>query len=152
MPPFYFFFFICWQQLCPKQINIVVHRMKLFLGSNLELKLLSKWFSSRFWVHIQEPFFLFISSHFTRHKKKVGEKTTFLTFTYGGNFSNKKKRSIRPLDKTKKNKERNSYSVHETGKKVFFSNTHGFAEVPLDTIFNVFFLPMVPSERFSVEG
>jgi len=29
--------------------------------------------------------------------------------------------------------------MHETGKKVFFSNTHGFAEVPLDTIFNVFF-------------
>ena len=29
--------------------------------------------------------------------------------------------------------------MHETGKKVFFSNTHGFAEVPLDTTFNVVF-------------
>ena len=51
--------------------------------------------------------------------------------------ANNKKRSIRALDK--KNKERNSYLVHETEKKVFFSNTHGFAEVPLDTIFNVVF-------------
>jgi hypothetical protein len=41
--------------------------------------------------------------------------------------------------KKQKNKERNSYLMHETGKKVFFSNTHGFAEVPLDTIFNVVF-------------
>ena len=80
---------------------------------------------------------------------EVGEKTTFLTITCGGNFLTKKKRSIRVLAKKKKNKERTSYLVHETGKKVFFSNTHGFAEVPLDTIFNVF-SSMVPSERFSL--
>ena len=53
--------------------------------------------------------------------------------------------------KKNNNKERNSYFVHETGKNVFFSNTHGFAEVPLDTIFNVFF-SMVPSEWFSLGG
>ena len=123
MPPFsqkYFFFFICWQQLCPKQINIVVHTMKLFLDSNLELKLLGKWFSSRFWVHIQEPFFLFISSQFTRHKKKVGEKTTFLTFTYLEISQTKKKRSIRPLDKKKKKQRKKLLLCAWDWKKSFF--------------------------------
>jgi len=67
------------------------------------------------------------------------EKTTFLTLPMWKFLKQKKTIYQTFRQKKKKNKERNSYSVHETGKKVFFSNIHGFAVVPLDTIFNVVF-------------
>ena len=72
-----FFLFICCQQLFRKQNNNVVHRTKFFLGSNLELKLLTKCFSSQFWIHLQDPFFLMISSQFTRREMKLAKKQLF---------------------------------------------------------------------------
>ncbi len=59
-------------------------------------------------------------------KSSLPGKTTFLTLPMWKFLKQKKTiyQTFRQKNK-KKNKERNSYSVHETGKKVFFSNTHG---------------------------
>ena len=54
---------------------------------------------------------------------EVSEKTTFLTITCGGNFLNKKKRSIRALDKKKKQRKKLLLGACHWKKSFFLKHT-----------------------------